>query len=75
MTRPVPTQADLDQLEQLTDRVGFSRVLLALSLVCGEKAAHAMSTWQDVTLARQWNDAGRACERFSTYPSIVELSR
>lgn len=45
----------LELLESLLDR-GFSvaNVLDMLSEVCGEKAEHVRSNWQDDDLADQW---------------------
>ncbi len=42
------------ELETLIDRCGLSSVLMALSEICGEKADHIRSNWQDEHLARDW---------------------
>jgi hypothetical protein len=41
-------------LEMLIDKVGIESVLMALSEICGEKADHIATTWQDATLAKRW---------------------
>ena len=47
-------QLERDHLEALIDRCGLSSVLMALSEICGEKAEHIRSNWQDEALARDW---------------------
>ncbi len=43
------------ELENIIDRHSLSAVLLALEVVCGEKADHIRANWQDKTLAREWD--------------------
>jgi hypothetical protein len=45
-------------LEALIDGCGLSSVLVALSEICGEKAEHISTNWQDKTLAKDWATAG-----------------
>lgn len=52
-------------LEQLIDAHGLESVLSALCEICGEKAEHALSTWQDRGLARRWGKRGTALDRAS----------
>jgi hypothetical protein len=52
-----------DQLESLIDRSSLATVLEALSQVCGEKADHLRSNWQDRTTAKSWDKAGHAIDR------------
>jgi hypothetical protein len=42
------------RLETLVDRHGLAQVLIALSEICGEKANHIATAWQDTTLAKRW---------------------
>ena len=44
------TDQDMFELEALVDSVGLRRVLLMLSNICGEKADHILSNWQDASL-------------------------
>jgi hypothetical protein len=41
-------------LERLIDRRGIEQVLQQISELCGAKAEHIASNWQDTALARQW---------------------
>ena len=50
-------QTERDTLEALVDSCGLSSVLMALSEVCGEKAEHILTNWQDKALARDWATA------------------
>jgi hypothetical protein len=47
-------QNERDTIETLIDRCGLSSVLMALSEICGDKAEHIRSNWQDEILARDW---------------------
>lgn len=48
-----------DTLEQLIDTHGLDRVLTALEKVCGEKAEHLRTNWQDHAAAKEWERQGR----------------
>jgi hypothetical protein len=41
-------------LEALIDQAGIELVLMALSEICGAKAEHIASNWQDTLLAKRW---------------------
>lgn len=41
-------------LEKLVDSCGLSSVLMALSEICGAKAEHIATNWQDAQLAKDW---------------------
>lgn len=45
---------ELEALEQLIDRRGIAEVLIALSEICGAKADHILTNWQDQPLAKRW---------------------
>jgi hypothetical protein len=49
------TNAEKDDLERLIDRVGIESVLMGISEICGEKAEHIRSMWQDHALAKRWD--------------------
>jgi hypothetical protein len=50
-------QQEKNQIEALIDSCGLSSVLMALSEICGEKAEHIATNWQDATLAKHWATA------------------
>lgn len=54
MTDSSLTQAEIDALERLIDSQGIGQVLIALSEICGAKAEHIETTWQDKPLAKRW---------------------
>jgi hypothetical protein len=45
---------ELVALESVIDRHGIENVLMAISEICGGKAEHIESNWQDRTLAKAW---------------------
>jgi hypothetical protein len=47
-------QAELDALEALVDAAGIEAVVQGLSEICGAKAEHIASAWQDTLLAKRW---------------------
>jgi len=48
------TPYELEQLESLIDSAGLNSVLMALSEICGAKAEHIATNWQDAHLAKRW---------------------
>ena len=52
------SKRDLETLERLIDAYTLPRVLEALAAICGDKAEHAQTNWQDRVLARAWRLAG-----------------
>lgn len=48
------TSRETDELEALIDRRGIEAVLQQISDLCGLKADHIASNWQDCTLAKRW---------------------
>jgi hypothetical protein len=45
-------------LEHMVDRVGVCGVLDALLDMCGHKAEHLRSNWQDEASAKDWESVG-----------------
>ena len=52
-----------EQLESLVDREGLSAVVGALVEICGLKAEHLESNWQDRLSALRWEKDGATLER------------
>lgn len=50
-------------LEALVDAHGLTRVVSTLSVICGEKADHLRSNWQDDRSAKLWEADGRVLDR------------
>jgi hypothetical protein len=61
-------------LEQLVDGHGLKAVLEALAETCQLKAAHVAEAWQDPTLTRRWEQAGKAVDTCSARTPIVDLA-
>jgi len=64
---PELTEHDKIELERLIDRTTLETVLEALMEICGEKADHIESEWQDRATAAPWRMAaktlGKAIDR------------
>lgn len=45
---------DLDILETFIDKYGIVDVLSGISYICGEKAEHIATNWQDTKTAKHW---------------------
>jgi hypothetical protein len=48
------TLGEKEDLERLIDKTSLQSVLMALSEICGEKAEHVESMWQDRKMTREW---------------------
>ena len=48
------SQAECDAIEAVIDGCGIDAMLMALSDICGKKAAHIAENWQDTALAKRW---------------------
>jgi hypothetical protein len=48
------TEQEVFQVENLVDRRGIEQLLQQLSEICGLKAEHIASNWQDTLLAKRW---------------------
>jgi len=44
-----------EALEREIDTYGLAHVLLELECICGEKAEHIKTNWQDAKTARPWS--------------------
>ncbi len=50
------TQIDMEmELEKWIDAKGLSQVLSCVAVICGEKAEHLRSNWQDTMTAKSWD--------------------
>jgi len=47
---------DIESLEGFIDLFGLKEVISKLSFICGEKAEHIATNWQDVKTAKVWMD-------------------
>lgn len=47
-----------EHIEQLIDAYGVARLLETIADICGQKAEHIESNWQDALLSKQWEKAG-----------------
>ena len=57
---------DLDyKLEQIIDATSVAKVLDMMSGICGQKADHIQSNWQDAPLARKWQRASDRLHKLS----------
>jgi hypothetical protein len=55
-------KAVTETLEELIDKHGLLHVLTGLVLVCGEKADHLRTNWQDLSTARTWDRDAKTIE-------------
>ena len=44
-----------EDLENLIDERGLGTILDAIAEICREKSEHALTNWQDETLAKEWD--------------------
>lgn len=69
------TQAKLvETLEALVDGEDLSHVLIALNLVCVEKAEHIRCNWQDQQTAKVWDRAATAIRKAAENSSVEAVS-
>jgi len=54
-----------DDLEQMIDRLGLSRVLFLMAEICAEKADHIETNWQDRPLAYEWIKDAKALDKLA----------
>lgn len=60
------TADTMKTLEGLIDATSLRNVLTLLSEVCGEKAEHIRSNWQDEALAQCWEKAANGVNKAHT---------
>lgn len=53
MSTPAPEE--MEALEKLVDRHGLFEVVVALAVICSDKAAHISACWQDNKTANVWD--------------------
>ena len=61
-------------LESAVDACGLLETVLALSLICEEKAIHLESNWQDKVAARRWRGAAKILDRAAATASVGDVS-
>ena len=60
------TQDNQDALEKLVDTTSLGDVVGMLEAICGDKADHLCSNWQDKEAARSWVADGETLRRVYT---------
>jgi hypothetical protein len=56
---------NLDQLEQIVDRIGLKNTVELLAILTEEKAEHIQTNWQDKNLAAAWLRSGRVLDKIT----------
>lgn len=64
MARELPS-AEQRILEAFIDRRGLAAVVDALGIICGEKADHVRSNWQDSRTASAWQRRAGQLDRLA----------
>lgn len=54
-----------DEIEALIDKAGVSKFLFMAAEVCGHKAEHLATNWQDANAAKEWVADGKAIEKLA----------
>ncbi len=67
------SQSTQNELENIVDRVGIEKLLIALSDVCAEKAEHVRTNWQDQKLATLWDRASKVVRVAANRPCVLDL--
>lgn len=70
----VPSSTEMDALEAMVDKHGLYEVLVAMAVVCGDKADHVQWNYQDVNLARKWNSVHNKLQTLALAPVVEALS-
>ena len=68
------TDQNAGRLEQVLDDCGLLETVVALALICEEKAIHLGSNWQDKHSARLWEKAAAVLHRAAATDSIGDVS-
>lgn len=71
-SKRVPSKT-MDELEAMIDRHSLEAIASTIAEICFAKAEHVSSAWQDEPLARAWDRAGAAFDRFSGNRAIQNL--
>jgi len=69
----IPNSNEMEALEALIDRVGMFETIVALSVICGDKAEHIRHNWQDKVTAKQWDTASNVLANTAKMPTIQKL--
>lgn len=64
----------VEALEALVDSEGLEDVLIALHLVCLEKAEHLRCNWQDEATAKAWERAADAVRKASEAKAVAAVT-
>lgn len=72
----VPNAHNVLLLEGMIDLHGLFEVLVALDVICGDKAAHIRSNGgpDDMPLARDWQHAGEAIAKLAKSKPVERVS-
>lgn len=73
-TPTVPNALEMDGLERLVDKVGLFQVLVALDVLCSDKAAHIRANWQDMRAARDWDNASKRVLSCAISKAVANVS-
>lgn len=55
---------NVERIEREIDAEGLVALFEVIVLVCHEKAAHIRENWQDESLAKDWERAGKQVDRW-----------
>lgn len=69
MTHKEMTASDVLALEHLIDRYDVNEILLSIAYICGAKAEHIATQWQDAHTAKHWM---QMCIRLDAFASDHE---
>ena len=68
------TDQNAGRLEQVLDDCGLLETVVALALICEEKAIHLESNWQDARAAALWRRAAKVLDRAAATVSARDVS-
>jgi hypothetical protein len=75
MKQQVPGPSTMEDLEGCIDAFGLFETLVAISVICNDKAAHIKITYeQSGKLAMAWRHASNAVERAALSASVQMVS-
>jgi hypothetical protein len=67
-------QQTIEALEKIVDQSDLASVIIALGLMCHEKAEHIRENWQDPITARVWDRCGKNCMTLSENSAVITVS-
>ncbi|MGE0294710.1 MAG: hypothetical protein AB7P97_20355 [Hyphomonadaceae bacterium] len=68
------TRADVDSIEAIMDRTSLFAVLESIVGICFDKSQHISENWQDKSLAREWERAGKVVDKAANADVIGRLT-